>query len=128
MQPRLIKTLIGQYEPVKFEGKNKSGWTAIGDRVLVLPDQVPTQTAGGIELPEETRERHTFAAETGVLVAIGPDAFLWNSDRTRKWEGEKPQIGDRVYFERYSGGLVRGDDDLFYRCCDDKQIGLVKQA
>jgi chaperonin GroES len=126
MQPRLVKTLLGQYEPAQFSGVNESGFTPVGDRVIVMIDQAADQTEGGIYIDDTTRERHAHAAETGVLVAAGPDAFLWNSDRSRKWEGDKPVPGDRVFFDRYSGGLLPAGDGKFYRCMDDKCIGAVK--
>ncbi len=41
---------------VAFEG-NKSGRKALGDAVLVRPDEAVTQSAGGVEIPDEYRDR-----------------------------------------------------------------------
>jgi chaperonin GroES len=67
-----------------------------------------------------------MAAETGVIVALGDDAFLWNGDRTRKWEGVKPKVGDRVYIQRYAGQVMLGEDSEFYRIMDANCIAAVK--
>ena len=126
MQPKLLKTELGEFSTAIFTGKNESGYDPMGDRVLVLPDQGSEKTSGGTFLDQETLERITAAAETGILVACGDEAFVWNSDRRRKWEGRKPEIGQRVYFERYAGALIRGDDGKTYRCMDDKAVACIR--
>lgn len=128
MQPKLIRTDLAEYQPGVYDGENRSGITPIGDRVLVLPDQPMQQTSGGIHLPEELRERHAMAAETGVIVAMGEAAFYWNSDRTRHWEGTKPQVGDHVCMQRYSGVVFTGDDGQKYRIMDDTCIAALRKA
>ena len=77
-------------------------------------------------IPDDMVQQMTMSAETGVIVALGCDAFLWNGDRSRKWEGYKPVPGDRVYLEKFSGQLVQGVDDRIYRLCTDKCIGAVR--
>ena len=124
MSPKLVMTPLGQYAPAQWSGANTSGIRPIGDRVLILPDGAAEQTSGGVELPEDLVDRMTQAAETGVIVAMGPDAWLWNSDRTRKFEGEKPRVGQRVIFERYAGSFQHGPrDGRRYRLMDDKCVG-----
>lgn len=124
MQPRgLRKTDVAVYRIVHFEGENYSGIEPIGDRVLILPDQATEKSLGGAFLDPQTVEHFTEASETGVIVACGPDAFLWNADRTRRWEGEKPKPGDRVAFERYAGQKHHSWDGQIYRLVDDKTIG-----
>lgn len=128
MQPKLlrVRTPLGEFDAHVWDGVNASGYRPMGDRVLVLPDQASEQTSGGIFLDESTRERVTAASETGVMVAMGDEAFLWNADRRRRWEGEKPKPGDRVYYERYAGTIVHGDDGLIYRVMDDKAIAAIR--
>ena len=121
-----IKTDLGEFDVEPWNGRNESGFNPEGDRVLVLPDQCAAQSSGGILLPEEVIERISMAAETGVLVAMGPEAFYWNADRTRPRQSAPPAVGSRVYFERYSGGLLHGKDGRIYRVCDDKSIGAVE--
>lgn len=121
MQAKLITTPLGKYVQVQWSGSNESGITPVGDRVLILPDGV--DDAGLIALPPELAERMQQAAETGVLVSAGQDAWQWNSDRSRKYEGTKPDIGQRVIFERYAGSFQQGADGRRYRLMDDKCIG-----
>lgn len=125
MQTRLLKTSTAEYAPASYSGENESGVAPVGDRVLVMPDTAAEQTSGKVFLDPRTIERGTMAAETGVLIAVGDDAFSWNSDRTRPFSGRKPKAGDRVFFERYGGQLLLGKDGIMYRLCDDKVIGGI---
>lgn len=126
MQQKLIKTLHAEFVQAPYMGENKSGWTPIGDLVLVRPDAIAMKSSGGVELPEELAERMQLAATTGVIVACGDEAFKWNADRTRLFDGEKPKPGDRIIFEKYAGKPIRGDDGNDYRFLDDKCIGGVQ--
>ncbi|WP_213775101.1 hypothetical protein [Bradyrhizobium sp. dw_78] len=127
MQPKLIKTQNAQYVPGVFDGDNKSGWTPIGDKVLVLTDQPAKETSGGIMLPEDLIERNGMAAETGILIEYGEDAFKFSKDGMPR-SGPKPKIGSYVYIERYSGQLMLGDDGQFYRMMSDHCIAAVKPS
>lgn len=127
MQPKLLKSSqLGEFVPAEWHGVNESGYEPVCDRVLVLPDMASDMTSGGIKLLADQVERSTMAAETGLLVAIGPDAFKWTSDKTRPWEGHKPQVGDRVYIQRYSGQVMMGEDGKFYRLMEYGCVGAVK--
>lgn len=130
MKPKLLsstpfKTALGEYVPAQWTGGNTSGRDPIGDRVLILPDDAADITAGGIHLTADLVGRHSMAAEAGVLVAAGEGAFTWNSDRQTPFAGRKPQPGDRVCIERYSGQLITGDDGKVYRLCESVCIGAV---
>jgi co-chaperonin GroES (HSP10) len=127
MRERLLKSSQKhEFVPARFNGVNCSGYHPIGDHILVLPDKASEMSSGGIEIPPEIVERYTMAAETGILIALGDDAFLWNGDRTRKWEGVKPKAGDRIYMQRYSGQVMLGEDGEFYRVMDANCIAAVK--
>lgn len=124
MTPKLLlKTPKGWYEAAQWDGENASGITPTGEHILVLPDVSSDMTPGGVAITEDQQSRNTEAAETGILVAVGEDAWLWNADRTRKYEGRKPQIGERVIFERYAGALHYSADGRQYRMMDDKCVG-----
>lgn len=116
-------TDLGQYMPAQFSGENESGFYPLGERVLVLPDQPVEKHNDLIDLPDEIRERMAYAAETGTLVALGPDAFRFTADRMRKLDGERPTIGTRVFFDRYGGGMIHGMDGRIYRVMEDKCVG-----
>lgn len=122
MQPKLLKTPHGEFDPVIWNGTNESGIEPINDRVVVMPDQAAGQSSGGVFLPDDLKERMDMASETGVIVAIGSEAFLFTASG-RRWEGEKPQIGWRVWYERYAGSFHRGVDGRHYRIMDDRCVG-----
>lgn len=133
MQPKLlvagkrITTPLGQYLKVGWAGENTSGIKPIGELILILPDMPAPQTAGGIHLTQQQIERDAHAAETGIIVAAGEAAFKWNRDRSRTYDGYKPEVGQRVWFERYAGSLQHGKDGVVYRLMDDKCIGAVAE-
>lgn len=122
MQPKLLKTTQAEYVVGTFSGKNESGITPFGDRVLILPDTAAEKSSGGVFIPDGSVEQQSYAAETGVLVAIGEGAYVWSSDRLRPYSGSRPQIGQRVFFDRYSGGVHKGLDGRVYRIMDDKAV------
>jgi co-chaperonin GroES (HSP10) len=127
LKPRLLKSSqLGEFTPFDFDGVNRSGYEPVGDRVLVGPDSAADMTSGGVHLTPEFSERMTLAAETGVIVACGPDAFLWNSDKTRRWEGVKPKEGERCYIQRYAGQVLLGDDGRVYRLMEYGAIGAIR--
>jgi len=129
MQPRLLKS-SQQHEFVEAEynGRNESGYEPIGDNALVAPDKAAEKTGGGVHLTAETVEKMSMAAETGVIVGLGSEAFRWIADRSREWQGPKPDVGDRVYVQRYSGQLLLGEDGKIYRVMSDTCIAAVKQG
>jgi len=128
MEAKLLKTGTAEYKQSTWSGVNSSGYQALDDKVIILPDVASDKTSGGVILDDSLVERLTMAAETGVLVAVGEGAFLWNADRTAKWTGRKPQPGDRVYTQRYAGQLLHGEDGLQYRVMDYKCIGAIKNG
>lgn len=125
MEAKLLKTTQAEYVEGSFDGVNRSGYRPVGERILVLPDEAASQTSGKIHIPDELKERQSYAAETGIIIELGDTAFLWNSDRSRKFEGVRPKAGDRVFFDRYSGGILKGKDGRIYRFMDDKAIGAI---
>lgn len=125
LQGRVHKGRHRQYRMADYQGANFSGLRPVGDRLLVLVDEVIEKTAGGVILPQAAQERGSAACTQGTLIDVGPDAFRWNFDRTARWEGEKPKPGDRVYFQRYAGELYEGVDGQEYRVMDDKGIGAI---
>lgn len=127
MQPHLIKGIHADYIPASWSGKDTSGVRVVGKTVLVLMDACSPTTKGGINLPEDLVEKMSMAAESGVLVACSPGAFLLNEDLT-PWTGEKPAPGDRVYIEKYAGKQIKGRDGQTYRIMDYSSIGATYVA
>jgi chaperonin GroES len=114
-----------QYRQAIWFGKNTSGCEPIGDKILISPDIFLSETEAGVFMPDEFKERMQLSTQSGVIVAVGDDAFTWSADRMRPFGGYKPKPGDRVYYERYAGAVVQGDDNTEYRLIEDKQIGAV---
>lgn len=113
-QPSQIKALRAEYVPAQWDGKNASGIKCVGVHILVLMDECAPQTTGGILYDDGMAEKLTEGSETGVLVAIGGVCFRIAEDGSG-WLGVLPEVGDRIFVERYSGQKVRGKDGRIYR-------------
>lgn len=117
-----------EYIVQNWNGVNQSGYEPLDDKILVLTDVHADKTSGLVELPAGYVEKQTMAAEHGTVVGVGPAAFRWNDDGSRQWQGRIPSPGDRVYFERYSGQLLKGEDGRMYRLMSQSCIGAVRAA
>lgn len=127
MTPKLFKTTLAEYEQAVYDGTNPSGWHPLGDKLLIKPDEVASKTRGGVELPDDLRDRMTMAAEAGVVMAIGEGAFMFDSNSVTPFLGRRPKPGDRVAMGRYSGQLIRGHDDKSYRILSSSEIGAIEE-
>lgn len=109
---------------------NGSGFEPVGTKVLVLTDQVATQSKGGIHLDPAFVERQTMAICTGTLVAVGSCAYTDWPHSEKKWPGRVPATGDRVQISKYSGIMIDGADGKNYRLIHDTDVCGVqtKQA
>jgi len=126
MEGRLITGDQREYVVEAWSGANESGYDPLDDKVLVLMDEHHDHV-GSIMIPTVAVERQTAAAETGTIVALGPCAFVYNDEATRKWVGRRPEPGDRVYVSRYSGQLLQGIDGKTYRLMSQSCVGAVAQ-
>lgn len=70
----------------------------IDNRVIVLPEEVQKQSAGGIILPAEAQEK----PYRGRVVAVGPGVLL--DDGTRA--GMQVKVGDLVIFGKHAGAAI----------------------
>lgn len=125
MQPRLLKTADAEFVKAEFTGKNASGYIPFGDRVLVKCD-VSSDKVGSVLITDQKQEQLTMSSVTGVIVAVGEGAFMWNSDKATQALGRKPVVGDRIFMERFAGQPVRGMDGDMYRVMDDRCIGAIQ--
>jgi chaperonin GroES len=128
MEDRFIPTQFGSYGMVQWTGRNESGIRAYCDKVIVLPDQVPGMTEGGIIIADSIKDTMGAAATTGILVSVGPQAFAYDSMRAVHWTGDRPQPGDRVYFQKYAGQIHTGRDGLEYRIMEDRSIAAGEEV
>ncbi|WP_231854157.1 co-chaperone GroES [Gluconacetobacter diazotrophicus] len=125
---RILKFDQQEYVMSDWDGVNRAGYVPLDDKILVLADVHADMTSGAVQLPAEYVERQTLAAEHGTVIAVGPAAFRWNDDGTRQWVGQVPAPGDRVYFERYAGQLLKGEDGLLYRLMSQRCIAAIGTA
>jgi co-chaperonin GroES (HSP10) len=92
-------------------------------KVIIEPDEVEATTEGGLHLPDVTRDRISYAVETGKIISMAGNAFGDES-----LFAEKPKIGDRVFFSKYSGSLfeIRKDREVKkYRLMNDKDVCAI---
>jgi len=87
-------------------------------KVLIEVATVEEQTKSGIWIPEATREKQEVAREVGTLVAVSGMAF-----QDPEWP-VKPEIGDKVIYNRYAGSLVPVNGKK-YRLMQDKDLGAI---
>lgn len=114
----MLSTLNRAYDYI--EPINESGILPLEYFVVIKPDEVEKQTKGGVYLPDQTLERNNQAQMTGILVGIGPLAFMYEVDNARI-----PQMGERVAFGRYSGHTLKGRDGIEYRVLKDGDLTAI---
>lgn len=127
MQPKLVKFNKVDFVQAKWSGTNESGYTPIGNKVLIALDKASSISMGGVEIPPDVVERLSMAAEVGLFIAQGEGAFRHNSDGT-PFVGRTPQPGERVFIERYAGQLVTGKDGHSYRIMDYHSVGAIQEG
>lgn len=92
-------------------------------KVVVEPDEMEHVSEGGLHIPEITRDRVSYAVETGTLVSKAGNAFSDDSIFA-----EKPEVGDRVFFSKYAGTIfeIRHEREVKkYRLMNDKDICAI---
>lgn len=73
----------------------------LDDRIVVEPLDAEETTAGGIVLPDSSREK----PQRGTVVAVGPGKLLDSGER-----GEVAvAVGDEVIFGKYGGTEIEVD-------------------
>lgn len=119
--------------------KNKSGIYPAGNRVLVFVDQIDDKMKDGvIELLADTIEAQQSSNASGVVVAVGPDAFKHATERvyTVKEDGRRvlieervsaysepfADVGDRISFAKFAGFKYKGKDGKRYLVMLDEDI------
>lgn len=127
LAPRMIKGLHADYQAAIWTGSNTSGLRVFGKNILVRMDSCAARSAGGVHLTDEIIDRMDEASESGCIYAIGPAAHRIFDDGSR-WEGDKPQVGERVYVEKYAGVKARGADGALYRVMDERCIAAALAA
>lgn len=117
------RKLADQMEDVLNEADDTPahGITCLEYKVLVRPKAVEARTAGGIILPDETKDRDQTASMEGAVVGISRLAFSFEVN------APKAELGDTVVFQRFAGIRVTGNDGVEYRLMNDKDVVAVRR-
>ena len=98
------------------QDSNKSGFRAVGHRVLLSPDEVEKKSAGGIVLVEKTVVAEENKAVICTVLEIGHDC--WSDKSTDYCE-----VGDRVLVGLYTGKFhISPIDGKKYRFVMDTDV------
>jgi chaperonin GroES len=97
---------------------NTSGLVPVEYKILIEPEEVEQKSAGGIVLATATTEKEKMAQVRGKLIAVGGNAF-------EDWKGRIPQVGDAIWYAKYSGYMIKGKDGKEYRLANDKDCAAV---
>lgn len=88
-------------------------------RVLVKPDPIEEVSQGGIVLAVDPKKER-LAVEKGTVVTVGDTAFSGDF----KTESP-PKVGDRVYYAKYAGKLIKDTDEVEYVMLNDEDVIAV---
>lgn len=89
---------------IQLDPMDTHGFRTLGDYVLIRRDRAPSQSPGGLTLPEQAR----LPPQTGVVLSVGPGEKLPSGDRSPCMV----RPGDRVLFGAQFGTRVEGYEDL----------------
>jgi len=81
---------------------------ALGNRVIIKPDDIEEVTAGGIVIAQTANyiRDEKAATTTGIVIGYGPAAWLDPIMGGEPWV----DIGDRIVYSRYAGKFVIDPD------------------
>lgn len=100
---------------------NPSGIIPTEYKILVLPDDVPEKTPGGLLVPAYARDQRQGACQTGTVIDMSAEAFSFiEAKHTRL-----PAIGDRIAYTKYAGMIVHGRDKKVYKLMNDKDVAGI---
>ena len=88
------------------------GLKPLGDRVIVKADEAETQTASGLYLAGDAKEK----PQTGVVLAVGEGKLDKDGNRIPV----PVQVGDKVIYGKYGGTEItyEGEEVLILRADD----------
>ena len=89
----------------------------LSDRILVQRAEEEEKTAGGIIIPDNTKEKPV----KGTIVAVGPGKLNDAGERLALQVKE----GDTVLFSKYGGADVRIDGENYLIMREDDVLGVI---
>ena len=93
-----------------------------GYKMLVALPQIEEKTAGGIIKAQSTVDREATAANVGLVIYLGTDAY---QDKEKFPNGAWCKEGDFVVMRSYSGTRMYIDGEEFRMLNDDAIEGVV---
>lgn len=84
----------------------------LGARVLVLPIEGESQTAGGVLLPETAKEK----PQQGTIEAVGDSEEMMTDLK----------IGDRVLYPKYTGTEIKFEGKTYLLMNEDDVLARIK--
>lgn len=97
---------------------NTSGLVPCEYKILIEPDETEQKSAGGIVLAIATTEKEKMAQVRGKLIAAGGNAF-------EDWLPPVPKVGDAIWYAKYAGYVIKGNDGKEYRLANDKDCAAI---
>jgi co-chaperonin GroES (HSP10) len=105
-----MSAVISQMKASHAEDPRKEIWDKIGsvadytlyhNRILVAvyirPSKIKTASGFELELPESVRKEDEFQGKVGLVLKVGPSAFL--DDEHNKFHGQQVEVGDWIVFK-----------------------------
>ena len=90
----------------------------LGDKVVVEREESQTKTAGGIVLPDSSKEKPA----RGTIVAIGTGKLLDDGSRGAM----QVKKGDRVLFTSYAPETITIDDEEFLLMSEGDILAVIE--
>jgi len=90
----------------------------LSDRIIVKAVSAEQKTAGGIVLPDTAQEK----PQQAEVIAVGPGKVLDNG----KTSPMDVNVGDRVYYGKYSGTEVKLNGAEYVVLRQDDILGVVE--
>ena len=94
-------------------------------QVLVVTYVQPEKTAGGIIIPDKSKDEDRYQGTLGLVVAMGPGAF--KDDNIAKFHDVKLKIGNWVLY-RPSDGLELFINQTPCRIFEDVHIKMIVES
>ena len=94
-----------------------TGW-----RILILPYQGQSKTAGGIFIPQEVQEKSQISTQVGYVLKVGPLAY---QDKEKFPSGPWCKEKQWVMFARYAGSRFQIDGGEVRVLNDDEILATI---
>lgn len=104
------------------EYEMEPGFFPVDCKVLIMQEEVESQSDGGMYLPDTAVEKQEYAVNRGIIIAFGDGFFK------RQMDGPIPPIGSKVLYDKYAGTRLRirvNGKDRWVRMMNDSNIAAI---